>query len=145
MRKGSNLIIVAVLALIIEVKEVSLSSSPSMVEGNSHEGSDGVSIAESFHGRVSNVDGMKHRFLPVRVLVPYSGEYFIEMVVIRVSYVGAKYFVALIFLKAELYFVVIKVEISFGTGDPKDQGDFDKSVTHSFHIEARIGVVLIDW
>lgn len=70
----SYLHVAAVLGLMIEVIKVRLGASPGVVEGDSHERRDRVTITQRLHGRVPYYDGVKHRLIPVRVLVSHRRE-----------------------------------------------------------------------
>jgi len=70
----SYLHVATILGLMIEVIKVRFGAPPSVVEGDSHERCDRVTITQRLHGRVPYYDGMKHRLIPVRILVPHRRE-----------------------------------------------------------------------
>jgi len=101
----------------IEVIKIRLGAPPGVVESDSHERRDRVTIAQCLHGRVSYYDGMKYRLIPVRVLVPHRRENLIQMVDVGVADEGAKDAIPVILFKAELYVVVVEVKIRLGRGN----------------------------
>lgn len=139
----SYLHVAVVLGLMIEVIKVRLGAPPGVVEGDSHERRDRVTIAQRLHGRVPYYDGMEHRLIPVRVLVPHRREDLVQMVDVGVADEGAEDAVPVVLLEAELYVVVVEVEIRLGRRDAQDQRHLDERVARALHVEARVGVVLV--
>lgn len=135
--------ITALLRLMIEVIEVRLGSSPSVIEGDSHERRDRVTIAQRLHSRVPYYDGMKHRLIPVRVLVPHRREDLVQMVDVGVTDEGAQNAIPVILLEAELYVVGVEIEIGLGRGDAQDQRHLDERVARALHVQTRIGIALV--
>ena len=141
----SHLRVVAVLGLIIKVKEVSTGAPPRVVKSYPHDRRDGVAVAERLHRRLAYVDGVQHGLVPVRVLVAHRAEYLVEMVDVGVADEGAQHAVALVLLEAVLYVVGVEVEVGLGGGDAQDQRYLDERVAQPLHVQARIGVAAVDW
>lgn len=139
----SYLHVAVVLGLMIEVIKVRLGTPPGVVESNSHEWRDRVTIAQRLHGRVPYYDGMKHRLIPVRVLVPHRREDLVKMIEVGVTDEGPQDAISVVFLEAELYVVIIEVEIRLGRGDTQDQRHLDERIARALHVEARVGIVLV--
>lgn len=130
----SYLHVAAVLGLMIEVIKVRLGAPPGVIEGDSHERRDRVTIAQRLHGRVPYYDGMKHRLIPVRVLVPHRREYLVKMIDVGIANEGAQDTIPMVLFEAELYVVVVEVEIRLGRGDAQDERHLDERVTRALHI-----------
>lgn len=139
----SYLHVAVVLGLMIKVIEVRLGAPPGVVEGDSHERRDRVTIAQRFHGRVPYYDGMKHRLIPVRVLVSHRREDLVQMVDVGVADEGAQDAIPVVLLEAELYVVIVEVEVRLGRGDAQDQRHLDERVARALHVKTRVGIVLV--
>jgi len=135
--------IAALLGLMIEVIEVCFGPTPGVIEGDSHERRDRMTIAQRLHSRVPYYDGMKHRLIPVRVLVPYRREDLVQMVDVGITDEGAQNAIPVILLEAELYVVRVEIEIGLGRGDAQDQRHLDERVARALHVQSRVGIVLV--
>jgi len=127
----------------VEVIKVRLGAPPGVVESDSHERRDRVTIAQRLHGRVPYYDWMKHRLIPVRILIPHRREDLVQMVDVGVADEGAQNAIPVVFLETELDVVIIEVEIRFGRGDAQDQRHLDERVARALHVEAWVGIVLV--
>lgn len=141
----TDLHVSAVLVLMAEVIEVRLGASPGVIKGYSHKRCDGVSITQRLHGRVPDDDGMKDRLVPVRVLVSHRREDFVQMINVRVPDERAKHAIPMILLETVLYVVRVEIEIRLGAGHAEYQRHLDERVADSFHVQARIGIILVHW
>lgn len=128
----------------IEVIEVRLRASTGMIEGDSHERRNRVAIAQRLHSRVPYYDGMKHRFIPVRVLVPHRREDLVQMVDVGVANEGAQNAITMILLEAELNVVGVEIEVRLRRRDAQDQRYLDECVARPLHVQARVGIILVD-
>lgn len=127
----------------IEVIEVRLGAPPRVIEGDSHERRYRVAIAQRLHRRVPYYDGMKHRLIPVRVLVPHRREDLVQMVDVGVADEGAQNAVPVILLEAELDVVGVEIEVGLGRGDAQDQRHLDECIARPLHVQARVGIILV--
>lgn len=65
------------------------------------------------------------------------------MIDVGVANEGAQDAIPVVLLEADLYVVVVEVEIRLGRGDAQDQRHFDERVARTFHVQARVGIVLV--
>lgn len=142
-RQSFYLYVAVVLGLMIKVIKVRLGASSGMIEGDPHERRDRVTVAQRFHGRVAYYDGVKHRLIPVRVLVSHRWKDLVQMVDVSVADEGAQNAVTVILLEAVLDVVGVEVEVGLGRGDAQDQRHLDKRVARALHVQTWIGIVLV--
>lgn len=97
-----------------------------------------MSITKRLHCSVPNVNRMRYRLIPVRILITHRRKYFVQMIHIRVSYVSPQYFIPLILLEAVLDVVCVEVVVALRRRCAQHQFACDKVLTRVFHCERRV-------
>lgn len=114
-----------------------------MIEGDSHERRDRVTVAQCLHSWVPYYDGMQHRLIPIRVLVPHRREDLVQMVDVGIADEGPQNAITVILFEAVLDVVGIEIEVGLGRRDAQDQRHLDKRVARTLHVQTWIGIVLV--
>lgn len=81
-----------------EVEEVCGRAAACVDPGQLDEGRHGVAVGQRLQGVVAQVDGMRHRLLPVRVLVAHRREDLVQVEHVRVADKGPEDTVPLLLL-----------------------------------------------
>lgn len=127
----------------IKVIKIRLGAPSGMIEGDPHERRDCMTVAQRLHGRIPYYDGMQHRLIPVRVLVPHRRENLVQMIDVGVADEGAQNAITVILFEAVLDVVGVEIEVGLGRRDAQDQRHLDKRVARTLHVQTWIGIVLV--